>query len=646
MRLVALLSPLLVLVSLSPGVRAHGGAYQGPKDVAGGSSGAASSSASSGGAQGASGTRAPGPLPSASSSGGSRLGARGQSGRVTSGSSSGGGLGTSYLGWEFWWESNRDAYLDLKARLAYRSQVSGSPGQLTGRGPKSRHGSGVRPSVQWVESVLLPRLLAVASSADDRDVLDSTILALARSAPEGARAEVVQALTGLLAHRELSVQAAAALGLGVLRDSEAVPLLQHLLQDDSAGRQAVGGGAVPTLVRAHAALALGLIADAPAVRALLAVSVEFPDSERDIKCCSLAALGLIPRGAALAATAQQVLLERLVDEHLDDVVRSYVPTTLGKLGDEFAAAPMLAVFVARDTPNPVRQSLAIGLGQLAGPDDEAVLKALDDYVAEGRDQQTRHFALVALGQIAARPSANAGGAGDEARARVVRRLLLELRGQGASREHRSWVAMAAALLGRAQPDLVPELLTALREAHRREHDPSFRGAFALALALLNDRASAPAIAADLTEAGQDDLRGHAAEALGLLRYTQVTPVLRSLCLDPGVSETLRLKAGTGLGLLGDVDAVPLIVDALKSAKSLESLASQARAIGLIGDQAAGAALLEMAGDADAAALPRAFSLVALGLLGERDRLPFNAALKADNNYYAQVPAIAEALRIL
>ena len=47
-----------------------------------------------------------------------------------------------------------------------------------------------------------------------------------------------------------------------------------------------------------------------------------------------------------------------------------------------------------------------------------------------------------------------------------------------------------------------------------------------------------------------------------------------------------------------------------------------------------------------APMPLVRALVALGLLGERERLPFNAALKADNNYYAQVPAIAEALRIL
>jgi HEAT repeat protein len=642
-----LASLLLISLVLSPDALGHGGNYMGPTDGAGGGSAAGASGGggtSVGQTPGGSGPGAAGSIPAVSKAPTSRSSARGSSGRATATSGSGGAGQPAYLGWEFWWESNRDAYLDLKSRLLKGVHVPGSPGQLTGRGAKQRAAPTQRPSTQWVSEALLPQLVEVARSADDRDVLDSTILAMARSAPGPARTQVSETITGLLDHRELSVQAAAALGLGVLRDGDSVPLLQSLLHDDSTGRQAVGGGSVPTMVRAFSALALGLVGDAPSVRALLDVATRFPDSDRDIKCCAVAALGLVDSETSLAGTAQQVLLTLLEDPSMDDVVRSYVPTTLGKLGNGLAVAPMLEVFRDSHTPNPVRQSLAIGLGQLAGDGDPDVLEVLDDYVDRGRDQQTRHFALVSLGQIAARLDAPKGAS--DAQKQVVRRLLKEIDADGASRGHRSWAALGAAVLGRAQPDLAPDLLDALRSAHVDEHDPSFRGAFALSLALLGDRASSEAIAADLVGAGQDDLRGHAAEALGLLRHSDAAPTLRALCLDSGVTETLRLKAATGLGLMGDREAVPLMVDSLRDARSLSSLASQARALGLIGDEQAGASLMVMAGDDEQPSLPRAFSLVALGLLGERDRLPFNAALRADNNYYAQVPAIAEALAIL
>lgn len=624
---------------------AHGGGYKGPSDgtTSGGPSAAGLSSATGGGSTG-SGAGAPTGLGTTASSGGvSRSSTRGSSGRNT-GSAAAAADTSAYLGWEFWWENNRDGYLDLKQRMQQVGHTPGSPGALTARGRPSQSLASTRPSAEWVEQQLIPGLLAVAGSADDRDILDSAVLALARSAPLSARGPVTVALKSLLAHRELSVQAAAALALGVLRDPAAVPLLVHLMRDDSLGRQAVGGGKVPQLVSAFAALALGLIGDPVAVRSLMEAVSSLPDSDRELKICAVAALGLLPAHDPLAATAEAFLVEALADTQLDPVVASYVPTTLGKLGGRSALEPMLKLLGAKDTSNPVLQSVAIGIGRLATLDDRSALTALHAYVDNGRDQQTRHFALMSLAQIGA--AGGTGKAAPELPADVAARLRREISGHGSSRTQRGWAALAAAVLGRAHPDLQPALVEVLRDAHSQEHDPSFRGAFALALAMLGDRQSAGAIHQDLLNARQDDLRGHAAEALGLLRHEDAIASLRALCTDAGMPEVVRLKAATGLGLLGDRQAVPLIVAAMAEARSLSALSSQARALGLIGDETAGAVLLSLAGDGSRAPLPRAFAVVALGLLGERDRLPFNAALRADNNYYAPVPAIEEALRIL
>ena len=68
--------------------------------------------------------------------------------------------------------------------------------------------------------------------------------------------------------------------------------------------------------------------------------------------------------------------------------------------------------------------------------------------------------------------------------------------------------------------------------------------------------------------------------------------------------------------------------------------------GLIGDRNSIAPLKAIASDEDVQELTRAFACVALGLVGEKTDLPWNARLKANNNYRAKVPSMAEVLDIL
>ena len=567
---------------------------------------------------------------------------RGTSGRsATSGSAAPeSAAGQTLEGWEPWWNQNKDRFLDLRGRLLNRSTVSGSPGLLTGRGRKSLWRTSRRADPDMVDRVIVPTLLSIIDESDDRDILDSAVLALARSAPEHRAGEVLDAIIPLLAHPEISVQSSAALSLGVLQSQEAASLLLALAADDSTGRKSVGGGPVPRQVRAHAAFALGLVADARSVYRLLQLITRLPDSERDVKASAVAGLSMLPRDHSQLDVVQTVLVDLLDEQRLDPMVASYIPTTLAKLQLRTAIPALLRRFEDPDTDHMVRQSIVLALGRTATMQDFLAVKALVDEVTWGRDRLTRHFSLMSLAQMGAR------GEWTDNHADLALLLDRELSGDGKSQEHRSWAALAAALLGRAHPDAQPMLLERLRHAYKNENAPSYKGAFALALGLLRDTGSTDLIHGDFRDVSDTSFRSHAATALGFLDAIGSSDELRQLCQGRGTPDDLRLASATALGLLGDKEAVPVLVEALRDTGSLSVRSALAKAVGLIGDRSAVEPLLAVAADTDLAALSRAFACVAVGLLAERTSMPFNEPLKADGNYVVPVDSIQELLAIL
>jgi HEAT repeat protein len=543
-------------------------------------------------------------------------------------------------GWEPWWDQNKDRFLDLRSRLGGRHNVSGSPGLLTGRGRKSpwRNSRGIDPG--QVDARIVPTLLAVIAENDDRDILDSAVLALARCAPAHRSGEVLDAIISVLSHPELTVQSSAALSLGVLGSNEAAELLLSMARDDSRGRAAIGGGPVPRQVRAPAAFALGLVADARSVYRMLNLITRLPAGERDVKASAVAGLAMLPRDHSQIDVVQTVLLELLADKRLDPLVKSYVPTTLAKLGLRTALPNLLRTLDDRDSELPVRQSVVLAAGRLGTLEDELVVEALVEEVTQGRDRLTRHFALMSLAQM------GSNGHWSKAHEDLSELLSLELAGDGKSREHRSWAAIAAAVFGRAHIEAQPRLIEHLRTAYAGERAPSFKGAYALALGLLHDMPSAAVIHEDFRDLADHGFRSHAAVALGFLDRIEVSDELRGLCINRATPDQLRLSAATALGLLGDTSSVLVLVTAIEEAGSLSVRAALANAVGLIGDRSAVEPLLELAVDKDVADLSRAFACVALGLLAERTSMPFNEPLKADGNYMVPVDSIQELLSIL
>lgn len=580
-----------------------------------------------------------GPLVSASAGGG-RGSVRGRSGRV--GATTGPSMGSAPRaldGWQLWWQHNRDRFLDLRGSLRENTTVSGSPALLTGRGRKHRARRGQRVDESTLRGVVVPALLEVLRESDDGEMLDSALVALARSAPADLSAEAVAACEPLLAHRELSVQAAAALALGLLDQARSQGLLLSLARDDSRGRAAVGGGQVPDRVRAHAAFAAGAAADGRGLHHLLRLVGDLPASERELAACALSGLGMEGDTRAQSVVAA-VLTDLLDDRRLDPAVAATVPTALARLGRRDSLDRVVACLVDRDADLLVKQSAALALGRLARLDDAHAREQLLRTVRHDKDRLTRRFGLIALGQM------GAAAPWSPAHAQLVDTLREELDGDGADREQRSWAALSLALLARAHPDAQAKALESLRAAYLDETDPDHRGAFALSLGLLDDRSMGSLLDRDLRATRDELLAGALAEALGLLRHQASADVLQEVCARPGSSESLRLSAAMALGLIGDPEAVPLLLETLANTGSLGVRAACAKALGLIGDASAVEPLVALAGDDGRSEAARAFACVSLGLLGERTRLPFLEPLKADGHYLLPVDSLKELLAIL
>jgi len=645
--LVVLLVALLAAPSL-----AHGGQYKGPSDAGGPSS---SGGNNAGPPTNPSGANAPGPSsPSSGAASGPTSGAETRGGNKK-GPTTGGQIdfGTSYESWEFWWENNKDQYLNLKDRMAKGTSSRTTSGHLTGRGRKDTRTASRRPDMTRINTDVLPVLAELIKTSNNRDIMDSSILAMARSASEGGADVVIKTAIPLLSHSELSVQTAATLSLGVLGSPLAITQLNDLMTDSSKGRQLAGGrGQVEWLVRAFAALSLGLIDDPASVASLTQLVADTGDADKDIKVCGIVALGLMDNDQAPQAC--EFLLKLLDDRKLDAIIKSYVPTSLAKLcsrmdsPDPRVVPAIHKLFTDRDTDNFVRQSCAIALGLLASidqpePGKNEVVKSLLDYVAQGKDTQTRHFCFIALAQIGLRDE----HASDHLPThQALQQLFAKEISKPSVATNRSWAAIAAAIYARVQRDAERDFVAAIAEAYQGEKDPSFKSAFALSLGLLGVTSQAPAIFEDFQKKAEQDFKGYAAVALGFLNYTDAADTLKTVCQQKTITPTYRLQVATGLGLMGDPDAVSVLIETLQSSQTLGVSSAVAKALGLIGDSSAIDPLEKIATDKNTGDITRAFACVALGMVCEKTSLPWNARISADNNYRARVPAIDEILDIL
>jgi len=574
----------------------------------------------------------------------------------------GGDLGPDTGSWAMWWHYNRDAFLDLKEHVEANSPVTGDDAAAPGSARTTRG---------------IDAMVTALGRERNRDLMSSLLVGLARSCDDLALARgpgMAQLFAPFLSDPDQEVAETAAAALGILRHEAALPDLVALLHDDAAGRKLAGGERVPTRTRAFAAYALGLAASrseredfqafvAHHLQRALEAAVDARSADLPAAC--VLALGLVPLplelrqapktgnarrsddGLAPRTRASQValLVDLLRDTHLQDRVRAHVPDALARLAQ--GASPDLRADVIQEITalldragresTEVLRGAVLALGRLGDADGDAAdlrVRAALKRSADSSDLQTRLFALVSLAQVATRV-----GSTEDATAvqNEVQKLLLERFGRGRNRE-RSWAALSLGILEHGRLAQGHAASNAVRAALRRElaecTAPEQVGAIAIALGLAHDLGAVRGLLAQLDELRDPIGRGHVATALGLLGLSEAIPPLRAILVKSRYQPELLRETAIALAMLGDDDLVSTLTDDLRQAKSLASQASVARALGFAGGLNAVEPLARMLEDRTLTAGARGFAAVALGMVCDRERVPWNARLSVGVNYLA------------
>ncbi len=575
--------------------------------------------------------------PASTAAVGSRGGA-GSSRAARSGASNGLGFQPDHAGqWEFWWAANRDGLLQRSEQSRQRSEVlTDGVGMLSGRG---RSASSYADDAENLGHELLPVISAILRAEDDDLICDSGALALARLADETHAPFALPDLVSLLEHSTLSVRTSATLSLGVLPGRQATSTLMGLMADASTGRRAIGEDRVPWQVRSHAALALGLSGDPEAAASLLDLALHAAASDRDLRACAVTALGLIDE-AAFDDRVTAGLLSLLEDRDEDAVVRAQIPVALARLGVQSTASRLVALLRHDKTDRFVRQSCAVALGTLTELDDKSRMKLLRDLATEATDDGLRHLAMIAV----ARVGAKADAADAKRHKDLVRFFVGELR-RPSRKTDVGWTALAAGLYGRTQDAGRKDLAKALSKQFDDQKNPSTRAALALALGLLGAEGVAADLLSEFQERGDEEYRGHVALALGLLDHVDAADAFHEELGRASTSVTLRLQLVRSLSLMNAPGTADVLLGLLEASDSAAISWSVSRALGELRDPGSVDALVAIAEDTGRTELPRAFAVLALGLIGERSAVRWNVPVIEESNYLATVETLASLITL-
>jgi HEAT repeat protein len=492
--------------------------------------------------------------------------------------------------WEFWWEFNHDAYVNLRPSLLNAPSSANSPPFS----PFDADGRG---------KILVPALIELLRDKDEV-VRSAATLALARLQDPSVLPYLANAAVG---DPSLPVRNNALIALGLSRIPKAVERLKLTMFDET----------TPDESRVFAAVGLGINGSPEGSATLRSALVVGSESALPytVRLAATWALGLA------GDPGNAPFLRSLVNaKGLDETARALAIEAIGRVGDRAANATLIA---ALDSPHAVvRRSAANVLGVVGRPEDADVVRALERALDGDADQTVRSFAALSLGRIAA--------IGAPA---IVERLRARFKAETA--RQRSFVALALGISGYQAAG------TDLMAAFRDEGSESLRGAYATALALLDQKEAVPELRAAFRKEKTPDLRGYLAYALGRLGDVEVANDLRQILAHENQPQLLYWSA-VALGLLGDRPAQEFLEEQVrKGGADQVTRGSWILALGTIGDQTAAPFLIETAKGPKETAFMRALATAALGMLADEDRSPLTAAFSRDHNYTMSLAFVPE-----
>ena len=677
---------------------AHGGTYRGPGDTVppGGGGGGGGGAPSSGGPS------SPGPggpaSPGASTPGAPAGAPGGPSGPTTSG---GGNTGPDLTIWQYWWGFNKEPYIILRAAVRSGSVQTGSDDFFLGFGEKEQARNSLAPSEITIRNKIVPALKTALRTERQNDILDASLIALAKigdAQTEDGSEPMAEDIKKFLPHASQQLSETAAVSLGILANDspENVGILLALLNDDSSTLRGEYGvqilGSIPVRTRAFAAYGLGLIGSRAGeeskaqINDALVALLDGPGKQlgtRDVQVASIISMGLTPLPVDPAAeplelkqaktatgwpkpeqvTNRQEQIAFLMN-YFEDVegnnfmICAHVPMAVARLMQDLPGDHVLrkqaATRLLQETKRlaksarEIKQSCVQALGQIADCDedelDAEIREALMNVGEELADPQAKRFALIALGQACGRPGSGAGSpiGGLEVKKDNPRSYLMTQLSKAQSTE-RPWAALGLAILERSLDDekmpSSPDAKRALREALRDAKSGAEVGGYAIAVGIAKDSDSKAVLREKFERTSEDEARGYCAVGLGLLDDREAIEPITEIIAKSKYKPDLLKSAAIGLGLLGDKSIVDTLIEMLDNATGLSSQAALASALGFIGDARSVDPLIDMLEDDQKTALARGFAAAALGIVADKEELPWNTKISVNINYRANTTTL-------
>lgn len=678
----------------------HGGTYRGPGDTVppggGGTGGGGGATPGTGGPStpGPSGPSTPGPAGPATPGGGPGA----PSGPVTGG---GGGEASADLSiWQYWWGFNKEPYINLKAHIHSGAVVTGSDDFFLGRGEKSQARDSLRPSEEQIRGKVVPALIQALATERSNDIVTGCMIALAKigdAKDESGDSKMAEEIKKFLADSNQEIAETAAVALGILANEAKsnLDILTLLLNNDSQKLRSEHkinvSGEIPYRTRAFAAYGLGLIgAKAKDENRTIVVDslVKMLDGEsrsmatRDIAVACLTSLGLtpLPIDAAQIEAAQDIKRFQKPAEiktRQDEIIwlMSYYEDVQGLNHFVRAHVPRSVALLLADCPSPywlrnavaerfltditklsrerdeVKQSCLIALGQIGDCDDEPIdvkiREALVKANGELSDHMSRNFALIALAQASGRPGA--GGtdplAGLNAKKDSPRAFLMNELTKGKTGA-KPWAALALGVMERSLSDAKhqtsADVRFTLRNALKEAKSPVEVGAYAIAVGLIKDQEAKDVLQEKLASISDDEARGYVAVGAGLVDDQASVEPIQEIIRKSKYKPDLLKSAAIGLGLLGDKKILDELITMLGDASALSSQAAISSALGFIGDARSIDPLIKMLQDKQKTDRARGFAAVALGIVADKEELPWNAKISVNINYRANTTTLTDA----
>ena len=678
----------LCLQSSSTG---HGGTYRGPGDTVppGGGGGGGGGGPTT---PGPAGPTAPGPAAPGTPAPATPGAPPPAPGATTAGPTTPGGpSGPDLTLWDFWWGFNREPYLNLKSKIHSGETVTGSDDFFLGHGQKDQAKDSLRPSQEVIRNTVVPALKNALANERANDILDSSLIALAKIGDVAGtdESEFEGIIKEFLKDGNQGVAETAAVALGILANDKSFEILFQLATDDPTARRFIGKTEIPVRTRAYACYGLGLLAyrtsnnelrqDIAETLVDLLTSPHF--SRRDIKVAAMTALGLTPLesnpDAALEGEEEKgsnrkhvLSRERQIDFLLDYYdpaneranggtrhwyVRAHAPTAMARLlpgagpGYKTKVANLLIESVDRHSKETreVLMSSTLALGQIGTAEDDGrdginnrIREELVRIIKEG-DSQSRRFAMISLGQSGGTP-----GEGENALAgaEVARKELLRQLSKGKTML-KPWAGLAIGVMGRQLLDnnetMSESASSALRAAAAGCKRPAEIGAFLIGIGIRRDIEGMDICMEKMDYFTTDESRGYCAVALGLIEDRSAIAPIQEIIRESKYKPDLLKQAAIALGLLGDKELVPDLIGMLETATGLATQAAISTALGAIGDSRSIDPLVELLGNQSVTDSARGFAAAALGIVCDKEELPWNTKISANINYRANTETLTQ-----